>query len=185
MVMATKRTIDELPTSAAASAPTQEVLTHQNRRGERYYLHEGQTKTGKPRYFFAKSVREGALGQMPEGYEVSESINAVVSVRRTKRRPGAISASDLQLAQDELARHRHLQHHQARVKESAIVVYELSAARYQPVMKFERETGGYTVYRMTYRGHGGWSYPLATGALDTLLREYARHVGTDEFFNLM
>jgi len=57
------------------------TLSYTNRLGVTFYLHEGKTKTGKPRYFVAKTPREGALAAMPEGYEFSESINAVVSVR--------------------------------------------------------------------------------------------------------
>ena len=39
-----------------------------------------------------------------------------------------------------------------------------------PEMKFEREGGEYAVYRMTYRGEGGWSYPLGVGKLGALLK---------------
>jgi hypothetical protein len=42
----------------AAEATT--ALTHENRMGVRFYLHEGRTKTGKARYFFARTVRDGA-----------------------------------------------------------------------------------------------------------------------------
>jgi hypothetical protein len=45
---------------------------------------EGKTKTGKPTYFFARDVGAGVLAQMPEGFEATESINGVVSVRRKK-----------------------------------------------------------------------------------------------------
>lgn len=176
--MTTKRMIDPMPT------PESQVLTHQNRRGERYYLHEGVTKTGKPRFFFAKTIREGALAEMPEGFEVSESINAVVSVRRTKSRPDAISAHDLQLVQDELRRHPHLQHHQARAKGRSILIYEPSSRRYHPVMKFVQRAGDYVLHRMTYSGYGGWSYPLSHGSLDSLVREFLRRVGTDAFFDV-
>jgi hypothetical protein len=44
-------------------------LSYKNRRGDRYYLHVGRTKTGKPRYFIAKTHGEGTLDAMPEGYE--------------------------------------------------------------------------------------------------------------------
>lgn len=180
--MTTMRPTEE--PSLAPPTPGGQVLTHRNRRGERYYLHEGQTKTGKSRYFFAKTLREGALAEMPEGYEVTESINAVVSVRRTKNRPDAISANDLQLAQDELRRHPHLRHYQARVKARAIVIYEPHKARYYPVMKFEQQADGYALHRMTYSGHGGWSYPMRHGSLESLVRKYALRVGTDEFFDV-
>lgn len=174
--MATRKT-KERPASAA------KVFAHQNRKRTIYYLHEGKTKKGKPRYFFAKSVREGALAEVPEGYEVSESINAVVSVRRKKSGGESISA-DLQLVQDELERHRHLRAHKARVEKKEIVIHEPTHARYQPVMKFKKTSDGYAVYRMTYRGEGGWSYPLDGGELGTLVRKYVPPIGTDAFFEL-
>lgn len=58
-------------------------------------------------------------------------------------------------------------------------------AQLSPVMKFVREGDGYSVYRMTYRGEGGWSYVLDTGKLGALAKKYVRHVGTEEFFELM
>ena len=55
------------------------------------------TKTGKPRYFFAKTVRQEALLEMPEGFEVSESINGVVSVRRTRAGEAAVDDADVEV----------------------------------------------------------------------------------------
>jgi len=40
---------------------TPAALPHTNRRGDTYYLHQGLTKTGKPRYFAARAVGDGAL----------------------------------------------------------------------------------------------------------------------------
>ena len=57
-------------------------MTHVNRKRETYYLHAGTTKTGKPRYWFAKSA-EGDLAQsIPEGYEVYESPEGQVLLRK-------------------------------------------------------------------------------------------------------
>ena len=53
-------------------------LSYTNRRGDRYYLHAGRTKTGKLRYFVAKTAAEGGLDTMPEEEEFPESINGVV-----------------------------------------------------------------------------------------------------------
>ena len=59
--------------------------------------------------------------------------------------------------------------------------------RYSPVMKFVPlgERNGYSVYRMTYRGGEGWSWPLASGSLHELLKQFLGCVGTDEFFELL
>ncbi|MGE0789365.1 MAG: hypothetical protein AB7S26_27065, partial [Sandaracinaceae bacterium] len=158
------------------------ALTYTNRLGETYYLHQGTTKAGRPRYFFAKTVREGALAAMPDGFEASESINGVVSVRRVGSRDERIPSADLRLVEVELQRHPHLGGHRAAIDGDAIVIYEpfprpvdlprleqpRAHARYAPVMKFVLGRDGYAVHRMTYRGRGGWSYPLKHGALASL-----------------
>ena len=48
-----------------------------------------------------------------------------------------------------------------------------------------QQHGHYAVHRMTYRGEGGWSWPLTIGPLQKLLKKYLKHVGTEQFFELM
>jgi hypothetical protein len=45
------------------------------------------TKSGKEYklYFFAKTVREGALEAVPEGYKVSESKNGLPLLKRVQK----------------------------------------------------------------------------------------------------
>ena len=194
-------------------------MTYTNRMGDTYYLHEGRTKTGKARYFVAKTIREGALSAMPEGFEFSESINGVVSVRKVDSSAAIVAETDVARARAELARHPHLRDHRIEVVKGEIVVFEPTGSapsdwvmevarsfairpegfqpgrssrrgrrvRYDPVMKFVpfRERNGYTVHRMTYRGDGGWSWPLGSGPLYKLLERFLGCVGTDEFFELL
>lgn len=48
------------------------MVRHTNRKGDVYYLHVGQTKTGKPKYHFSRKS-EGTLAEaIPEGYEIYE-----------------------------------------------------------------------------------------------------------------
>lgn len=189
------------------------VLSYENCRGDRYYLHEGKTKTGKPRYFFARDIRDGALAAMPDGFEVAESINGVVSIRRNKAGEASIPPGDLALVEAAIGRYRNLRWYKARAVGSAIQVFEphprpeelrslsghfilprraagyveerMQKAQYTPVMKFEREGDRYVAYRMTYRGRGGWSWPLATGRLQDLVKKFLPSVGTEKFFDLM
>ena len=200
------------------SASPTAVVTYTNRMGDIYYLHVGRTKSGKVRYFVAKTIREGVLSAMPDHFEFSESINGVVSVRKTDTSAPRIPEADLAIARAEMASHAHLRSHRIEVIKGEIVVLEpmggLSAeviaamsrpffmraegpdtlvggvrarVRYAPVMKFVPlgEPSGYSVLRMTYRGSGGWSWPLASGSLHKLLKRYLRHVGTDEFFEMI
>ena len=188
------------------------AFAYTNRRGDTYYLHEGKTKTGKPRYFFAKTVREGALTKMPEGFEVSESINGVVSARRKRLGEPTVPDEDLDVVQAAVKRQRRLQDHEVRVVGGAIVVFEpdtcreelrhlesvlggplprsfikdrMKKTRFAPVMKFEPDGKGYAVFRMTCRGEGDWSWPLTAGALKKLATKHVRHIGTDEVFELI
>jgi hypothetical protein len=191
------------------------ALAHTNRMGDTFYLHRGTTKTGKPRYFFAKKVGEGALGEMPAGFEVSESINGVVSVRRARPVSSPIPESDLKLVDACVRRQAHLQGYATRAEDGAIVVYEphprptdlremaargfgmwevrldayvadrMRRCQYAPVLKFDRDGDGYVVRRMTYRGEGGWSWELGRGSLAVLAKRFVPPIGTDEFFELL
>ncbi len=195
---------------AKPAAPA--ALAHTNRMGDTYYLHAGKTKTGKPRYFFTKTVREGALLEMPVGFEVSESINGVVSVRRKRPGEAEVADADVEVVRVAVKRHRRLQDHEVRTVGGAIVIFEpdtrrdelrhlesvlgrqlpksfindrMKKTRFAPVMKFESDGKEYAVFRMTYRGEGGWSWPLATGRLNEVARKFIQHIGTDEFFELI
>lgn len=192
------------------------ALTHTNRYGDKYYLHEGKTKTGKVRYFAAKKIGEGAMSAMPEGFEFAETINGVVSVRRIQEK--LIQDADVDVVRRELSRHAHLAAHRVEVRGREIIVYESDRARlaedflplsagfpgfangfgqgrlaelaasgsYSPVMKFvlSKDGNGWSAHRMTYRGEGGWSWPLETGPLPKLVKKVLRHVGTAEFYDL-
>lgn len=194
------------------------VVSHTNRMGDTYYLHEGRTKTGKVRYFVAKTLRKGVVSAMPEGLEFSESINGVVSVRKIDFYGASVPEADVALACAEVARYAHLWGHRIESIKGEIVVFEPTTGalpdwatevprpsfmrfqssnildsrkgrrvRYGPVMKFVPlpQRSGYSVHRMTYRGDGGWSWPLASGSLEELLKRFLGCVGTDEFFELL
>jgi len=59
-----------------------------NSKGNTYFLHSKTTllKSGREQtiYFFAKTVRDGSLDAVPEGYEVSESKNGLPVLRKKK-----------------------------------------------------------------------------------------------------
>jgi hypothetical protein len=102
---------------------TKRALSYTNRRGNVYYLHAGMTKTGKRRFFVARSIGDGALAELPDGFEIAESINGVVSVRRIDRNRPAVPQADLLRVREELAKHPHLRLHRAEVSKGEIVVY--------------------------------------------------------------
>ena len=57
-------------------------VKHVNRKRQTYFLHEGKTKTGKPKYFFSKDSEGTLLDAVPDGYEIYENPNAQVFLRK-------------------------------------------------------------------------------------------------------
>jgi hypothetical protein len=113
---------DLLPANDVGAAATK-AYCHRNRHGVAYYLHQGTTKTGKARYFFAKTVGEDALAEMPAGWEVAESVNGVVTVRKaTSATP--IPAADVALVRAALDRDPILRRCVVEAKGGAIVIHE-------------------------------------------------------------
>jgi hypothetical protein len=59
-----------------------------NSKGNQYFLHKRDTtlKNGRTQtiYFFAKEVKDGALNDVPSGYEVSESRNGLPVLKKKK-----------------------------------------------------------------------------------------------------
>ena len=63
------------------------IIQYTNRIGKTYYLREGQTKTGKSRYFFStqKEGKGNTLEHVPDGYEIYEHPqNAQVFLRKKR-----------------------------------------------------------------------------------------------------
>ena len=78
-------------------------ITYTNRKDVTYYLHRGQTKSGKPRYFFSRKDQGDLVDELPAGFEVRESPNGIVSLAREK--PRRIQDSEVNLVQAALDRH--------------------------------------------------------------------------------
>lgn len=66
-----------------------------------------------------------------------------------------------------------------------LVASSMKGARYDPVMKLGQARPDYDAHRMTYRGDGGWSWPLRSGPLPQLVRAVVPVIGTDAFFELI
>ncbi len=96
------------------------MFTYTNRKGVTYYVHAQTTKTGKTRYTLKRSS-EGALDELPKGYEVVENVNARASIRR--KRPRQITAEEEAEVRAALERHG-LTDYRFEVKDDCITVFE-------------------------------------------------------------
>jgi len=98
------------------------AIKYSNRKGFTFYLCKGVTKTGKPRYFFARDLKGEPVRRIPEGYAISESVNGVVSL--VKRRPGLIQPREVAVVETILKRHPKSHNYRVSVKRNWIEIYE-------------------------------------------------------------
>ena len=185
-------------------------VAYTNRKGTQYFLHCKLTKNGKPRYVFARKVGEGPLNQIPEGFEISESVNGTVSLRRCK--PKQITDLEMEQIERVLRNHLHLQGCIYEVKDRTVVIYQSSGPvpitpalegflgaeifnvlqrhkRFEPVMRFvlvDEEKRLFTVDRMCYRSSiDGWLSLHRNDKLAKLAHEYLPHVGRETFYEMI
>src|SRR3990172_11767475 len=97
-------------------------ITYTNRKGFKYFLNKGVTKTGKPRYYFAREQKNEPVDEVPQGYEIEESVTGIVSL--VKFRPKLISYEESACVEDTLERHPNARKYRVVVKDKQIIVYE-------------------------------------------------------------
>jgi hypothetical protein len=93
-----------------------------NQNGITYYLCRGTTKTGKPRYYFAREPKGESVAQIPAGYRITESVNGVVSL--SKDVPALVLPTELLAVQSAMRKHPHSDLYRVAVKRNRIEVYE-------------------------------------------------------------
>jgi hypothetical protein len=97
-------------------------VTYTNRKGVTYYLCRGITKTGKPRYYFAREIKGEPVDEIPEGFKISESVNGIVSL--AKERPSQILPGEVASVEASVGRHPKAHNYRVAVKHERIEIYE-------------------------------------------------------------
>ena len=97
-------------------------VTYINRKGYTYYLCQGVTKKGRPRYFFSREPKGTVLEEIPEGYEIRESVNGVVSLAKSK--PLELLDDEIAAVQQALDSHPEARKYRKDVKPRHITIYE-------------------------------------------------------------
>jgi hypothetical protein len=97
-------------------------IIYTNRKGVTYHLCRGVTKTGKPRYYFAREPKGEVLDEVPPGFKISESVNGVVSL--IKDRPSPLWPEEVAAVEAEVRRHPKARNYRVGAKGDRIVVYE-------------------------------------------------------------
>lgn len=97
-------------------------VTYTSRKGLTYYLCRGTTKTGKPRYYFAREIKDEPLEEIPAGYKITESVNGIVSL--VKDQPSLIRPEEIEAVEAAVQRHPKSRNYRVSVKANWIDVYE-------------------------------------------------------------
>jgi len=190
------------------------AVEHVNRRGDTYYLHEGRTKKGNPRYFFSKK-KDGVLAEsIPDGYEIYENPNAQVFLRRIP--PKIFTDKEISIVENGVRKYSKVRNFKVDVKKNSIVVFlpdqdpdflkasllrlapfagisELDkvfteVSTYSPMMRFvlvDKESREFIVERWCFRGSiDDWIFVDHSNDLAKLVEKYCKHLGKDSFYEL-
>jgi hypothetical protein len=101
------------------------AIQYTNRIGRTYFLHEGKTKSGKPRYFFStqKNGKSKVVDHIPDEYEIYEHPeNAQVFLR--KKRPQLITDIEIQLIKKYVKDLKRSKRYRVDYRDEYITVYE-------------------------------------------------------------
>jgi hypothetical protein len=186
----------------------------QNRREDIYYLHEGRTKTGKPKYYFSRSDEGMIVDNIPDGYEIYENPNAQVFLR--KKMVSRIKDEELDLVERGVRQYTDLKNFIVDRKERTITVFlpdqdleDLKAElqrfafvsteklndvfekslTYSPMLRFSLESEDqreFLVQRYCFLGSiDDWVYLESSSSLRDMVKKYCKHLGKESFFDLM
>src|SRR5579859_7203853 len=103
---------------------TRMPVNYTNRKGLTYTLYRGQTRTGKPRYYFGRPGQGPGepVTELPPGFTISESVNGVVSL--VKDRPSLIQPEEVAAIEAAVKQHPESRRYRVAVKHDRIEIYE-------------------------------------------------------------
>jgi hypothetical protein len=187
------------------------TIQYTSRTGKTYYLHAGETKTGKPKYFFSQKQGGAPVDTIPDGFEIYENVEGQVFLRRIPKQ--IIKSEELALVQAALKSHGEAWEYRAEVKKDMITVYEsgtdiggisdmiaaytgrpfteaekLQHAHYMAVLRFvleDKKARLFTTERFCFRGSvDDWIHVGGPGPLTDQVGKYIKHVGRESIYEL-
>jgi hypothetical protein len=189
-------------------------VTYTNRKGKTFYLHQGVTKTGKPRLYLSPKS-EGTLAEaIPDGFEIYENPNAQVFLRKIL--PRLITDWEIQVVQHEMRRFPHLKYWRVDIKGDTITLFtpnqdvagteELflryrpdginafeewanESLSYSPMLRFvlqDEDKRIFVTRRYCFRSSvDDWIQIGLRGPLADLARQFVQHLGQESFYELI
>jgi hypothetical protein len=188
-------------------------ITYTNAKGKIHYLHQGTTKTGKPKYHFSMQSEGILAASIPEGFEIYETPNAQVFLRRIP--PKIISDEERQIVADGMRKYASVQDYKIDVRGNAIEIHiahqdsetfsemitrarpdldqtqiaalVAQAVHYFPMMQFlleDEQRRTFTAQRYCFIGSIDDWIDIGYGLLPTLVKRYVKHLGQESYFEL-
>ncbi len=189
------------------------TITYVNRKNQIYYLHQGITKTEKPKYFFSMKNEGPLVDNIPEGFEIYENPDARVYLRRI--RPKIITDAELAIVNQGVQQFSKLKDYLTDVKKNALIVLtpdqdieilsELldrvpatsgqdvksllaQSVTYSPYLQFvliDEEKRIFITQRYCFLGSiDDWIEIGKPDTLPNLVKTYVKHLGQDSYYEL-
>jgi hypothetical protein len=185
-------------------------ITHTSRTGSTYYLHTGPKRGGGTQHFFSTKPAGLLAHRLPDGFEVHETVNGQVHLRR--RRPKLIRDDELDCIRSQIDTPRAGHRYQVEARGDVLTIHESSrdlgllaelaphlspreddrlaehTAHYQPVLRFilvDAERRLFAPERYCFRGSvDDWISIGPPATVNKLAVKYLKHLGQDSMFDL-
>lgn len=188
-------------------------ITHTNAKGKTYALHQGTTKTGKPKYYFSMESEGHLAESISVGFEIYENPHAQVFLRRIP--PKLITDEERQVVADGIRKYAEVQDCKIDVKGKTIVIYTphqsieefaqllkglnpfiaeakvreyfARSIQYSPMLQFildDEQRRLFTAQRYCFRGSVDDWIDIGYDTLTTLVKQYVKHLGQESYFDL-
>ncbi|MGB8699757.1 MAG: hypothetical protein WCD18_10105 [Thermosynechococcaceae cyanobacterium] len=188
-------------------------IQYTNKKGQIFYLHQGTTKTGKPKYFFSMKGDGILVDEVPDGFEIHETPNAQVFLRRIE--PAIITDSEKTIVEEGMKIYSKLKYYQIEIKKNKIIIFQADqnidnlselfgsmpnikqenlvkmltrSISYSPMMRFvliDKVTREFQVERYCFLGRvDDWIVIDAMGQLQKLVKKYVKHLGQESYYEL-
>ncbi len=189
------------------------TIQYVNRKGDIYFLHQGKTKTDKPKWFFSKKPTGELADSIPDGFEIYENYNAQVFLRKIV--PRLVTDEEVAIVEDGIRTLAKVNYFLTEVKEGSIIIclantdiledglrttfgfrdraeWERKMERfltYTPMMRFnliDPQGRRFDVDRWCFRGSiDDWFSLSGAGELSKLVKKYVPHLGQESFYELL
>jgi hypothetical protein len=188
-------------------------IQYVNRKGQTYYLHQGLTKTGKPKYFFSMKQEGQLVETIPDGFEIYENPNAQLFLRKIQ--PKLITDDEVAAVEEGMKHYSQVEYYRVDVRKNIITIfitdqdldrlteffrfapgarginlkdYFAKTATYSPMLRFvllDKDRRIFSTQRYCFLGSiDDWIDIGRSGKLNDLVKTYVKHLGQESYYDL-